>query len=396
MNSSNAWAEFSYVFRRTREAYVEHEKARSELKALMPEDAKEAIGHGLRAKRSKSGAISFDLMMIRASLPPMKLRRSRFSGVVLGENVFPAQLLSDAPAITINVEVDNVLAVRGGKIDPDRQPLANLLDACACVAIRCQNFPIGKIESNTPFIWRVRLVDLVASPNAKICSGLRSYPRRYSVPLILDEAGHLSGNRMQAILNGNGDTYRQLLEERNGSLTLSDDEVNLYVLQTTLAFAPEAKGLRTHNLYYDATLLPILKRLGLEYDCSYQMPLLEGLRPFWKTHDIVEIPTFYADHFDIEAGATGFEIDRLGLNRPGLKVLDFHPNIVFLNASCNNTYVSTKGFYHDHERLLQCREAGKGLRTLLIDLLETVAKRRLPTATVGEINAAWRSVAKWT
>jgi hypothetical protein len=28
----------------------------------MPEDAKEAIGHGIRAKRSKAGAISFDLM----------------------------------------------------------------------------------------------------------------------------------------------------------------------------------------------------------------------------------------------------------------------------------------------------------------------------------------------
>jgi hypothetical protein len=28
----------------------------------MPEDAKEAIGHGIRAKRSKSGAISFDLL----------------------------------------------------------------------------------------------------------------------------------------------------------------------------------------------------------------------------------------------------------------------------------------------------------------------------------------------
>jgi hypothetical protein len=27
----------------------------------MPQDAKEAIGHGIRAKRSKSGAITFDL-----------------------------------------------------------------------------------------------------------------------------------------------------------------------------------------------------------------------------------------------------------------------------------------------------------------------------------------------
>ena len=29
----------------------------------MPEDAKEASGHGVRAKRSKSGAVSFDLLV---------------------------------------------------------------------------------------------------------------------------------------------------------------------------------------------------------------------------------------------------------------------------------------------------------------------------------------------
>ena len=62
MSSSNAWAEFSNVFRRTREAYHEHENAKAELKGLMPEDAKEAVGHGVRAKRSKSGAVSFDVL----------------------------------------------------------------------------------------------------------------------------------------------------------------------------------------------------------------------------------------------------------------------------------------------------------------------------------------------
>ncbi len=71
MSSSNAWAEFSGVFRRTREAYLEHENAKTELKSLMPEDAKEAIGHGIRAKRSKSGAVSFDVLSMedgRASI----------------------------------------------------------------------------------------------------------------------------------------------------------------------------------------------------------------------------------------------------------------------------------------------------------------------------------------
>jgi predicted phage-related endonuclease len=64
MSNSNSWAEFAGLFRSTREAFLEHERSKSELKALMPEDAKEAIGHGIRAKRSKSGAISFDLVEV--------------------------------------------------------------------------------------------------------------------------------------------------------------------------------------------------------------------------------------------------------------------------------------------------------------------------------------------
>jgi YqaJ-like viral recombinase domain len=62
MSSSNSWAEFAGIFRETRVAFLQHENAKAELKALMPEDAKEAIGHGVRAKRSRSGAVSFDLL----------------------------------------------------------------------------------------------------------------------------------------------------------------------------------------------------------------------------------------------------------------------------------------------------------------------------------------------
>ena len=67
MAASNAWAEFAVIFTRTRAAHLEHEQAKAELKTLMPEDAKEAIGHGLRAKRSKSGAVSFDVLTASAT-----------------------------------------------------------------------------------------------------------------------------------------------------------------------------------------------------------------------------------------------------------------------------------------------------------------------------------------
>src|SRR5215471_2308220 len=72
MNSSNSWAEFAALFRNTRTAFLDHERAKSELKNLIPEDAKEAIGHGVRAKRSRSGAVSFDVLETEATNAPVQ------------------------------------------------------------------------------------------------------------------------------------------------------------------------------------------------------------------------------------------------------------------------------------------------------------------------------------
>jgi len=72
MSASNSWAEFAALFRNTREAFLDHERAKRELKALMPDEAKEAIGHGVRAKRSRSGAVSFDVLEPEAIHAPVQ------------------------------------------------------------------------------------------------------------------------------------------------------------------------------------------------------------------------------------------------------------------------------------------------------------------------------------
>jgi predicted phage-related endonuclease len=67
MSGSNAWAEFANLYRLTRPAALDYDRAKTELKALVPDDAKEASGHGVRAKRSKSGAISFEILELEAN-----------------------------------------------------------------------------------------------------------------------------------------------------------------------------------------------------------------------------------------------------------------------------------------------------------------------------------------
>jgi predicted phage-related endonuclease len=73
MAASNAWAEFAALFCSTRPAFLDHERAKTELKGLMPDDAKEAFGHGVRAKRSKAGAVSFEVIeTVEASDAPVE------------------------------------------------------------------------------------------------------------------------------------------------------------------------------------------------------------------------------------------------------------------------------------------------------------------------------------
>jgi hypothetical protein len=71
MSGSNSWAEFAAIYRTTRQAYIEHEKAKSELKSVLPDDAKEAFGHGIRARRSRSGAVTFELIEPEAAHAPV-------------------------------------------------------------------------------------------------------------------------------------------------------------------------------------------------------------------------------------------------------------------------------------------------------------------------------------
>ena len=72
MAGSNSWAEFAALYRNTRGAYLQHERAKTELKTLISEDTKEAFGHGVRARRSRSGAVSFELLEAESGHAPVQ------------------------------------------------------------------------------------------------------------------------------------------------------------------------------------------------------------------------------------------------------------------------------------------------------------------------------------
>ncbi|MDP9017301.1 MAG: hypothetical protein M3N19_03135 [Candidatus Eremiobacteraeota bacterium] len=183
-----------------------------------------------------------------------------------------------------------------------------------------------------------------------------------------------------------GDIYQTLPSAAHRSET----EVMREILVATKRFAPEARGVRAHSLFFDSTLLPIYAAHGIEYDSTYRLELQPGIQPFLKQDNVLEIPAYYADYYDLVTGTTGFQVAGLKMDQPGLKVVDFHPNLIYTNVSTAQEYAAIKLFYHDPERLLAARHGGRGIRTLFVELLDFVAGQMTPTATLGEVNKAWR------
>jgi hypothetical protein len=191
-----------------------------------------------------------------------------------------------------------------------------------------------------------------------------------------------------------GQTLKSFDARNENSRPLDDLSIFRRVVEVTRSFAPEAKGVRAHSLHYDSLLLPLYHEFGIEYDSSYQIPLFSGLRPFWKENEILEIPIYFNDHFELKTRAIGFDLKHLKLDQPGLKVLDFHPNVTFINCVSTEHYLQSKLHYHEADRLLAMRHAGRGSRTLLIEVLDRIVEWGLPTATLGDINTRWRAANK--
>jgi hypothetical protein len=172
----------------------------------------------------------------------------------------------------------------------------------------------------------------------------------------------------------------------------SDEEFYGFVLGATRRFCPEAIGVRSHALFHDAPLLPLYRASNLEYDSSTFLPLMPAIRPVLRGFDLIELPIYYMDHWDMVNARTMFDLEGLHLDEPGLKVLDFHPTLIYLNAVTRAQYAAAKPSYRDPQQLAALRHSGRGCRTLFIEVLDYLAGEKTPVTTLADLNARCRTL----
>lgn len=170
----------------------------------------------------------------------------------------------------------------------------------------------------------------------------------------------------------------QALRRRLGDeafLALDDSQLVQLVLEEAKSFAPEARGLRTHSLFFASEYVSLYAGHGLVYDCSYLMHRVPGLQAGLREPGLALLPTFFMDHAELLRRQPSFRLEDLNLEAPGLKIFDFHPNMVFLNVQCDDHYQECRLHYHDVDWLRRNRRSGAGVGTFFLDVLDWAAAR---------------------
>ena len=113
------------------------------------------------------------------------------------------------------------------------------------------------------------------------------------------------------------------------------------VLDTLAELVPDAQGARAHCLVQGTPYLQAYRGRGLRYDASDLHDDQAGLGAHSCWTGMIRFPIFFEDDVHL-ARSLVCTTDALGLERPGLRVLNFHPVLVALNARDLSSYAGLK------------------------------------------------------
>ncbi|MCB9537182.1 MAG: hypothetical protein H6704_13095 [Myxococcales bacterium] len=161
------------------------------------------------------------------------------------------------------------------------------------------------------------------------------------------------------------------------------------VMSRLRSWFPTATGVRTHMLIQSSPLLARFRGFGVEYDSSLLLNDVPYVQPFDTPFGLVRVPYVWADASHL-AGGRPCELAAIDLASPGLKVLNFHPILVYLDAESPARYAEAKAACPDlasatREHLEPFIGPGGGIGTLFDALCRRLAERQIATYRLTDL-----------
>lgn len=159
------------------------------------------------------------------------------------------------------------------------------------------------------------------------------------------------------------------------------------VLANLKAMYPNARGSRSHRLYWHAGLRSHLLQAGIQYNATAFTPLQPSLSP-WLFKGLWHFPIWWSDGLHMDQ----FPLDKFDppSNQAfGLKICVFHPIHIWLNSqSPEQAKLRLAGInlpFATQDELVRLRESNtkEGIETVFEDFLQQAAKK--PSQTLSQL-----------
>jgi hypothetical protein len=165
------------------------------------------------------------------------------------------------------------------------------------------------------------------------------------------------------------------------------------VLDFVQRLAPKAVAMRAHRYIGSPEISSLLAPRGLTIESNLCRHLAPGIAPEILPGGVLRLPVFFEDDIHwMEGGDWSFETYQHGFLAPGLKILNFHPFFVALNAP-------DAAFYQRHKQHIKSltgeqaaglRHQGAGARSFLIEAIEALLDSGHRFVSLGELAAGLR------
>jgi hypothetical protein len=156
----------------------------------------------------------------------------------------------------------------------------------------------------------------------------------------------------------------------NNLLFNNDNKSSSIVLNELLEIVQDPTSVRSHSLTQNERLIDLFRDCGLTHVSNFFLPHCSNIKgiPFYLWEKMIMIPHFWQDNVSIKM-KSGFPLNENKLQ--SFQVYNFHPIHVYLNTTDLNIYEKTRSIHHNPNELISFRHDGYGVRSQLIQLLET-------------------------
>ena len=160
-------------------------------------------------------------------------------------------------------------------------------------------------------------------------------------------------------------------------------------VKTARELWPGAKAFRAHAYYDNTLVLRAMYASGFEYDSNSFEFMQPYISPLLHHTGLVRFPVFWED--DIHGEGHEFRLSEIrgNLEKPGLKVFNFHPLWVSLNIPSVESYRKNKflaGAEHRADAVIDGRAfVGRGALTFLEEVAAYISKRKRSVALLNDL-----------